>query len=183
MEKKTNDLRYIKTERLIRKAFYELLKEKDIKRITVRELVERAEINKTTFYSHYETLLDLIDTLEREKIAYILDNLDEVLLLYHDSDSFIDNMYENLQGCQIFEINRQGTSGYEFAERLKEVLGQQLKKRDIPVEKFTETTTILVFILHGLLGVLNTKEHNPEDLEIIKKLIKLGLKQYLPLDS
>ena len=46
MEKKANDLRYIKTERAIRKAFHDLLQEKDMKRITVRELVERAEINK-----------------------------------------------------------------------------------------------------------------------------------------
>ena len=44
-----HDLRYIKTEKAIRKTFHELLQEKDINRITVKELTERAEINKTTF--------------------------------------------------------------------------------------------------------------------------------------
>ena len=47
------DLRVKKTERAIRKAFYELMLEKPIPKITVKELAERAEINKTTFYAHY----------------------------------------------------------------------------------------------------------------------------------
>ena len=53
MKEIKHDLRYIKTEQAIRKTFHELLQEKDISRITVKELTERAEINKTTFYAHY----------------------------------------------------------------------------------------------------------------------------------
>lgn len=44
-----NDLRVLKTEKLIRSALHELAQEKPISRITVKELVKRAEINKTTF--------------------------------------------------------------------------------------------------------------------------------------
>ena len=84
MEKKANDLRYIKTERAIRKAFHDLLQEKDMKRITVRELVERAESTKTTFYSHYETLPDLLDTLERERSTISWITLMRSLLLYRN---------------------------------------------------------------------------------------------------
>ena len=43
--------------------------ERDIGRITVKELTEKAEINKTTFYAHYETLPDLVNTLEAENIV------------------------------------------------------------------------------------------------------------------
>ena len=108
VNKEKKDLRYVKTERLIRKSFHELVQEKDMNRITVRELVERAEINKTTFYSHYETLPDLIDTLERENIDYIMDNLDQVELLYKDSDLFIENLYQNLKDCRIVTIGKNG---------------------------------------------------------------------------
>lgn len=176
MEKKANDLRYIKTERAIRKAFHELLQEKDLKRITVRELVERAEINKTTFYSHYETLPDLIDTLEREKINYILDNLDEVLLLYRDPDQFIDNLYRNLLDCQIYEISQHGAGGRQFVNRLKDVLSCEIKERGIQVENYKDTSAILVFILHGLLGVMNTERYTQKDIEAVKRLVKTGLK-------
>ena len=66
MRKEKQDLRYIKTEKAIQKAFHELLQEKTLQKITVKEIAERAEINKTTFYAHYETLPDLIDHLESE---------------------------------------------------------------------------------------------------------------------
>ena len=49
------DIRVKKTKRAIQKAFVALLLEKPIEKITVKEIAERAEINKTTFYSHYET--------------------------------------------------------------------------------------------------------------------------------
>lgn len=56
------DLRIKKTKRAIRSAFAELIKEKPMEKITVKEIAERAEINKTTFYAHYETVYDLVHT-------------------------------------------------------------------------------------------------------------------------
>lgn len=176
MSDKLNDLRFIKTERAIRKAFYELLQEKDMKRITVRELVERAEINKTTFYCHYETLPDLIDTLEKEKINYIIDNLDEVSLLYEDSDRFIDNLYRNLKDCQISEISRHGASGNGFIDRLKEALSREVTGRGFNAEDYRNTATLLIFILHGLLGVMNAVDDTDEEIDLIKAVIRSGMK-------
>ena len=96
-----HDIRVQKTERRIRKAFHELMQEKNISKITVLELSQRAEINKTTFYAHYETIQDLIDTLEEETISYIISNLDRLSLLIVDPDLFIDNLYHSLQDCGI----------------------------------------------------------------------------------
>lgn len=176
MSDKLNDLRYIKTERAIRKAFHELLQEKDMKRITVRELVERAEINKTTFYCHYETLPDLIDTLEKEKINYIIDNLDEAYLLYEDPDRFIDNLYRNLKDCQISEISRHTASDNGFIERLKDALSREVTDRGFDAEDYRNTTTLLIFILHGLLGVINAEDDPDESIDYIKSFISAGMK-------
>lgn len=52
----------VKTRNLIRGTFAELLYEKkNINKITVTELVQRADINRSTFYSHY----DVYGTLRR----------------------------------------------------------------------------------------------------------------------
>lgn len=58
------DLRVQKTMRGIRRAFEELLCEKDYPQITVKELCERAQINKKTFYRYYPTLNDLLVELQ-----------------------------------------------------------------------------------------------------------------------
>ena len=69
------DLRIKKTKRAIRSAFAELIKEKPMEKITVKEIAERAEINKTTFYAHYETVYDLVDQLAQETVAEVISQI------------------------------------------------------------------------------------------------------------
>ena len=64
------DLRVKKTRIAIRSAFEEMLMEMDYEKITVKELCERAMINRKTFYSHYAYLDILLD----EYISEIADN-------------------------------------------------------------------------------------------------------------
>lgn len=66
MKKFTNDHRAKVTQMLIRQAFTELLKQKPIQNISIRELCERAGINRGTFYAHYLDIYDLRDSLENE---------------------------------------------------------------------------------------------------------------------
>lgn len=58
---KKPDLRVMKTQRAIRRSFVELLKEERFENITVQEIIERAEINRKTFYNHYRDKYDLAD--------------------------------------------------------------------------------------------------------------------------
>lgn len=66
------DLRVEKTEKAIKNAFLELRSGKPLEKITVRELCLLARINKSTFYSHYEDIYQLSDTLESETILSML---------------------------------------------------------------------------------------------------------------
>ena len=52
-----------RTRRVIKDAFRELVCEKDAGRITVKELTERAGINRKTFYLHFETIEGLYSAL------------------------------------------------------------------------------------------------------------------------
>lgn len=57
----------IRSETLIKKATIELLSEKkDINKITVSEIVDRAEINRGTFYNHYKDIEDVLNQIEDE---------------------------------------------------------------------------------------------------------------------
>lgn len=64
--KKFTDHRTRVTRLLIRKAFTELLKQKPIQSISIRELCEHAGINRGTFYTHYTDIYDLLNQLEEE---------------------------------------------------------------------------------------------------------------------
>lgn len=65
MDEKT-DLRKKRTKRLLRTALLELVEEKGLERVTVRDLTERAEINRGTFYLHYRDVPDFMERLSEE---------------------------------------------------------------------------------------------------------------------
>ena len=60
------DLRVVKTIEGIKSAFEDLICEKDYEKITVKELCDKARINKKTFYTYYETLDALLSELQVE---------------------------------------------------------------------------------------------------------------------
>jgi len=53
------DRRAVRSKRLIIEAWRELILEKDYKKITVSDIVERADIGRATFYAHFEDKEDL----------------------------------------------------------------------------------------------------------------------------
>ena len=65
----TGDRRVLRTKAKIRDAFFELLGEKEFRRITVSELSARAGINRKTFYVYYMDIDDLLGKIEGELLS------------------------------------------------------------------------------------------------------------------
>ncbi|UKI49656.1 MAG: TetR/AcrR family transcriptional regulator [Clostridium sp.] len=65
----------IRSKKLIREAFAKILEEKkDINKISVKEIVERADISKSTFYCHYQDIYAVIEEFEDEIFLHFLEN-------------------------------------------------------------------------------------------------------------
>jgi AcrR family transcriptional regulator len=71
MRIKKDDRRVKYTKMVLRDSLMKLLAEKDISRITIKEICENADINRATFYAHYTDQYDLLDKIENE----LFDNL------------------------------------------------------------------------------------------------------------
>lgn len=72
------DLRTQRTRRSIINAFIELRANKPLEKITVKELSEKALINKATFYQHFEDIYELSESLEDEAIDTIFNSIPHV---------------------------------------------------------------------------------------------------------
>ncbi len=72
-ENKSSDRRTLKTKKAIFQAFSELLKEKEkeLRKITVQEIVDKADISRVTFYKYYLDVYDLYDKIESELLTNI----------------------------------------------------------------------------------------------------------------
>ena len=81
------DRRVRRTRAQLRQALTALLREKDLKDITVRELTDRADVNRGTFYSHYQDVYDMVfflDEGDRWLDTYIYINSWKVVLQNSD---------------------------------------------------------------------------------------------------
>lgn len=69
----------IRSNKMIKKAFIELMKEKDIDKITVVDIVEKADLSRNTFYAHFQDVRAVSEELEREFVIKLNDYLDEAV--------------------------------------------------------------------------------------------------------
>ncbi|MBR0354450.1 MAG: TetR/AcrR family transcriptional regulator C-terminal domain-containing protein [Oscillospiraceae bacterium] len=63
---KHTDTRIKVTKALFHRALLDILKDKPIDQVSVKELVEAAELNRSTFYLHYSSPLDVLKEIENQ---------------------------------------------------------------------------------------------------------------------
>ena len=78
-----SESKYFATAVRMDEAFLRLLEEKDFAYITVKEICEKAGVNRSTFYLHYETVSDLL----AESARFIIDQFIEAMP--HDTAEFM----------------------------------------------------------------------------------------------
>lgn len=59
------------TKRLLKESFAEILSSGEYRGISVRRICERADLNRSTFYLHYETIDDLWEEYTNEMMAKV----------------------------------------------------------------------------------------------------------------
>ena len=85
-----------KTRNIIKKTFAEMLSEKkELAKISVSELVRRADINRGTFYSHYDDIYAVAEDYENELISLFF--IYSELIASTNTDKFIDLMFEYIK--------------------------------------------------------------------------------------
>lgn len=71
------DIRIKKTRTAIKAAYLSLREQYPPEKISIKELCALAQINKSTFYSHYDDINDLANTIENETIQTILSDISQ----------------------------------------------------------------------------------------------------------
>ena len=92
-----NESKYFNTAARMDKALIELLEKKDFEYITIKEICERAGVNRSTFYLHYENTSDLL----AETTAYVTDSF---LSYFTDDKSSIRLNFEKSDLKELFYI-------------------------------------------------------------------------------
>ena len=70
------DRRIRKTKKALHSALLSLMKDKTLPEISVRELTQAADVNRKTFYNHYNGIYAVLDEVEDECVEHLIELLD-----------------------------------------------------------------------------------------------------------
>lgn len=150
------DLRVVKTKKSIRDAFLELRKKHSLDEIKVNALCERAMVNKTTFYNHYQDIYELSEELEKEVIDSFLNNFKDIDMMLTDVDCFINGMHAALEA-------ENGMLRIVFKDKLDELI-ERIEKE---IHKYyaKENQMLISFLIGGSVHLMMKTKNKNEEVE------------------
>lgn len=89
MATKPEDRRVKYTKMVLRDSLIQLLGQKELSHITIKEICDTADINRATFYAHYADQYDLLEQIENE----LFNNI-HVYLSAHEQEGYPRNVTE-----------------------------------------------------------------------------------------
>ncbi len=150
----------IRTKKMIREAFAELVSQKqDIAKITVKELVEKADISKSTFYCHYQDIYAVIEEFEKE----LLSLLDETLNTYvkdHQEEfaPYIGRIIQHLKENEnLYKKIIVSDLPNQFIDKLKSICIDRINK-DVHLDALSSDPSVRMFeidfLTNGIIHML-----------------------------
>ena len=157
----STDRRIKKTKDCLRKGLAELLEEKGINDITVKELTDRVDINRSTFYLHYRDIYDMMEQIEDELVQKIEEAIHAhpVSPFGENSFSFFEDIFSILASNKEICSALLGENGdISFLHRIEELLSEHSLKvlRDTFPDKMGNLKYAYSFCLSGCVGLIKT---------------------------
>ena len=87
MGRAAEDRRTQYSKRMIRESLFELMKEKPLNKISVTEICQKADVNRSTFYSYYTDIYDLHQKIIKEFFTIqknVIKHIKEVIMTKND---------------------------------------------------------------------------------------------------
>jgi AcrR family transcriptional regulator len=185
VSQKKEDRRVRRTKKLLTQALTQLLQEKQINEITVKELTDLADMNRGTFYLYYKDIFDMLEKIEDG----LFEALEEIVFLHeHDDVSqqtkpilldlfrFIE---DNQEMCRVL-LSPHGDMN--FLHRLNEVVREKCLQMWPNKEDKNDATFEYhySFVVYGCVGVfrawLNSECQEPAEkmAEMADAMIRRG---------
>ena len=99
-KRRSEDRRVKRTKKLLRECLFALLETKTIDEITVKELTEAADVNRSTFYFYYRDINDMMKQIQSEIYAVFEEEVVSVEAVFNTVDDLAAYILRFLHFCQ-----------------------------------------------------------------------------------
>ena len=178
-----DDRRVKYTKMVLKDSFINLLEKKDISQITIKEICEDADINRATFYAHYNDQYDLLRKIEDELLENINSHLEELVQkdntmnAVKSAERIFEYLKENAKLCKLL-ISERGD--FSFQKQMMMLVYHIIVNELTDNRKITKEDAEYVysFTITGCVGIVqkwfdDDMKKSPHD--IAEMVIKLTL--------
>ena len=176
------------TKALIRSSFVELMQKQSLHKITIKDICDNADVNRSTFYSYYSDQYALLDEIKND----IFENLKEIIKgsssdYKGKATDLLEMLFryiaDNVQVCKLL-MNDQ--KDFDFLQKVWDFILTNFTNEFIINKDGDQRTTeyIYLFAISGCMGLIHSwMEHGldktPAQMaEMMMKLIGNGFHAY-----
>lgn len=157
MQQPKIDRRIRKTKSALLRCLTELMSKKKISDITVKELTDLADVNRSTFYLYYKDVFDMVEQIETE----MLNNFIEVFEEFNKQEynytsmlSFYTYIFEYVyNNAELYTILLGPDADSSFIQKFKNAIIQMKPPFDDSIPKI-KIHFLRPFIISGCLGTI-----------------------------
>ena len=149
------------TQALLKQSLIELLEQKNIRQISIKEICERANVSRSTFYSYYGSQYELLNAVERE----IMEETQLMASKEQDHDEahtkqlleeHFQYILDHIQAFQAFSMG--GSEDYMLPKRTMQIIllpyiDRRLVQRTPPVSA-EEYEHVCLFCIFGCISIV-----------------------------
>ena len=149
----------VRSRRLIHQAFLELLQEKDFEKITVTDIVKRADINRSTFYAHYPDVRGMVEALLENTVSQsvaLMTNLDLQTLFTEPVPFLTDLLNIGMENIEIYRLLGRSDFAMRQVEEMKLIFMEKAVTAVSIPEEIRCSNSFRIQITFFIGGILNT---------------------------
>lgn len=144
------------TKQMMKEALLELMAERPLAAVSVTQLCRKADVNRSTFYSYYNDLSELLREAEDDLIGQLPHAAQEETSAGPDlrmlEDFTVFFRYVRTHAVAFDLLLREGTS--DFSERLLTAAMQNFPKQEEPEKSSRKKRWGYIYAMNGVIGLL-----------------------------
>ncbi|MDF9824035.1 AcrR family transcriptional regulator [Breznakia sp. PF5-3] len=190
MKKEKVDRRIKYTKMVIQESLLQLIKEKPIAKISIKELCEKADVNRGTFYNHYQDVYDVLDNIQSKVSKEIIESV--TVYLQSTKKQITDfslYLFEYLdKNREIFKILLSKNANGDFIDNIyflvQDTVMKDWKQKNPKIDDKT-LKMMFHYIAYGSISILqlwieNDLQTTPEEMSIfMNQISEFGYSKYL----
>lgn len=152
------DPRIIRTKKLLVEAFQEVSREKKMSQITVKDITERATVNRATFYAHFTDKYDILDYTLSETILKDLNNTLSVSDIINET--VITNLFVSIANYMVEVQDSCKMNSETFCNQAHQRINNELEdiftimlRNSYPEQNIDVLVNSASFLASGLCGL------------------------------